>query len=175
MAMPSISLSVSSPPTTTSPSAGVTRQFICKPPSLALSPPHDLRRRTGIVSGHRRLQIVCMAPMPQRITRRSPQDFPAKNNLEVHEWDSCSLAANGNFEWPLEARGRVHGIASSHRRPRVVRMKLEEERMTRCSVLNSPPVLILGLCFIVCTMGKHGFGSTCLNWLELVVVGNLDT
>ncbi|XP_057459923.1 actin-binding protein-like [Actinidia eriantha] len=78
MAMPSISLSVSSPPTTTSPSAGVTRQFICKPPSLALSPPHDLRRRTGIACGRRRLQIVCMAPMPQRITRRSPQDFPAE-------------------------------------------------------------------------------------------------
>ncbi|PSS17918.1 Cell division protein like [Actinidia chinensis var. chinensis] len=86
MAMLSISLSVYSPPstaapsspTTTSPLAGGTRQFICKPPSLALTSPHDLRRRTGVASGHRRVQIVSMAPTPQRITRRSPQDFPAE-------------------------------------------------------------------------------------------------
>ncbi|GFY97032.1 hypothetical protein Acr_11g0013380 [Actinidia rufa] len=171
MAMLSISLSVYSPPstaaplspTTTSPLAGGTRQFICKPPpSLALTSPHDLRRRTGVASGRRRVQIVSMAPTPQRITRRSPQDFPAvshstpalchlgvnkgrsldsstpfvpalwsstetcnkllawlfgirlnapilrKNTLEIHKWDSRSLAANGNF-WPLEAIGRVHG------------------------------------------------------------------
>ncbi|XP_052174419.1 uncharacterized protein LOC127789551 [Diospyros lotus] len=51
-------------------------------PSALLMPPLPLRRRTAIARGSRRRkpEVVCMAPEEEKMTRRSPLDFPI-------EWD----------------------------------------------------------------------------------------
>ncbi|KAA8541808.1 hypothetical protein F0562_022960 [Nyssa sinensis] len=87
MALLSLSLSISSSISTTrllSPSSsrstlasssGHVPQMGLRPPSFALVPSLTLRR-TAMTRSSRRSHVVCMAPEEEKMTRRSPLDFP---------------------------------------------------------------------------------------------------
>ncbi|KAL6996484.1 hypothetical protein U1Q18_006616 [Sarracenia purpurea var. burkii] len=87
--MASLSLSLSLPPLTSTSASAVPSSTTTtsrrsdhalhlgrRPPYLALMPPLPLGRRTAMTRSRRRLQVVSMAPEEEKMTRRSPLDFP---------------------------------------------------------------------------------------------------
>ncbi|CAK9185676.1 unnamed protein product [Ilex paraguariensis] len=70
------SSSSSSSITSTSSSSRIGRQNICRSQSIPLMPYLTFRRQSITRSLRRRPQIVRMAPEEEKMTRRSPLDFP---------------------------------------------------------------------------------------------------